>query len=323
MRKVEQSMGGHMPGWLADGISEALRDLGATAPPETIQKEVREVVAAWDSPDRPAHDVKYLAGLYERLGDFDAVTSTGAALRVATAYLAFAPRWPWEALANWGPPEEGIPIVQRLQALGVAPEEAVRVETLLRQVTSPELPREDFDARILFDAILATAGTSPQRYAKFLSRLREECEQGDPAGYLQARRRYLNKSLDRPRLFLTPFAPQWADLVRENLVGELAQINARLGVDDELPDWTRRTPGAAEKGGGPVFIRRSVRAAVEPLPLPSGAENAPTVPVRREPVSKKTAQLGIEMSKALHAPADDTSTLEAFDDPFSHRRRKK
>ncbi len=310
-------MAGQVPQWLTGAIVDSLRAVGADAPESALEDEAEFLVHAWNVPERTAHNVKYLSSVIERLADFDGVTADPDVLKLAAVYLVTSTVNTWEALGGWesARPVEPIHAEERLRALGVPGPTADRIASLVRQLSSRKLPVDDLEAQILFDALLATIGTTPQRYARFRDQLAREAHGEKDPRYLRARKRFITKILGRSRLFLTPFAAPWTEPVRENLLGELSQINALLGEEDGAGDVVRG------EDTGPLLIRGAadrLRAARKGAAEQSARE---TVPVVRQPAAEKAAARTADPSEDQNP--DDTSTLEAFDDPFSHRRSKR
>ncbi len=315
-------MSGQAPQWLISAIVSSLKQIGATASDHELEAEAKYLVRLWQAPERPAHNLKYLSGLLERLADFDGVTADPATLRLAAIYLATSALTTWEALAGWKATRrpDPIPVADRLSHLGVSSADASRVQDLVRQLSSKQIPSDDLEAQILFDAVLELLGTSPQRYAKFRELLRQEAAPGDNESFLRARRKFIKAVLGRPRVFLTPFAAQWADAVRENLQGELLQIDAYLGDDsagDSGADTDLLGMDPDDYRDHPLVIR-----AASERDRPPGEK---TAPVHRESVLNRPAKPRADEESTESADSgepnpDDTSTLESFDDLFSHRR---
>lgn len=318
MVKREVEMGEQIPQWLTAAIVSALEEAGATAPKTDLEQEARWLVRAWNVPERFAHNVKYLSTLFERLADFEGVTSNPATLKLAAAYLVTSTVTTWEAIGGWDPGRQQIsaPIDERLEDLGVPKETASRVQKLVALLHTREVPTDDLEAQILFDAILEMLGTSPQRYARFREKLRKEAGATDEVRYLQARRRFIMAVLERSRIFLTPFATPWTESVRENLLGELSVINAKLGEEPTVPLAPRKTEATAEweeEPAAPLVIRSAKT-------VPSTVTDQP---IRRRKAAQKARKLEEEAPKQVDSHPDDTSTLEEFDDLFSHRRPRK
>ncbi len=310
-----------VPQWVVTAVAGALRRVGADASDADLEKEARSLIDLWNSPERPAHNVKYLANLLERLADLSDVTAEPATLKLAAAYLATSRLTPWEALGGkecLEPQRRGV-VESRLDSLGVPQEKAQRVQALVDQATSGHVPSDDLGAQILFDAILGMLGTAPQRYAKYRELLLQEAGKHGSIPFLTARRRFIKTILGRPRLFTTPFAAQWADSVRENLQWELMQIEGILGdltEEGSTQDGRELGKNSAEWPEETRLFRSSS----------DGPEDTDAVKPRRVPTTRRRSII----QKQADAPPvgrpdphpDDTSTMEDFDDLFSHRRKR-
>lgn len=308
-------MSGQPPLWLATALVEALEEVGATASIEDLEAEAEYVLAQWDQDGRIILNSRYLGLLFERLDELEGPTPSPGRLRVAASYFGVSndPLVTFLGKKFGRRVDFGTGVESRLLGLGVTPEESRRIVELIALLASPKLPTEDLDAQILLDSSLAVLAVSPQAYAKLCKGLRTYSALDDNQ-FLRARREHIKQVLSRSRLFLTPFAAHWSDAVRENLEGELSQINSRLAAqadsDNDLEEAVRRSSVGST---GPIVIRSSrVQKQMhlhDEAPAPKRV-----IPAAPEPRSS---------TPTAARDLDETSTLEAFDDLFSHRKAKR
>lgn len=328
-------MWGQPPLWLKDSLVKDLQEIGATSPTEALEAEVDDLLARWNAPNRAVKNSRYLARLFERLGEIEGAVSNPSILRVAAAYQGakLDPLSVFLGSHYRGKIDSAVNVPLRLQQLGVPDEAAKRLNNLIEVSSSGCPPKNDFDAQILADANLAVLALTPQSYSKMCRSLQEYAaihHSFTERRLLQARREYLQHLLLRYRLFRTPFAARWEQAVRENLEGELSKIDARLAKLPAVASDNRDEPTAVtnnagtadvETTTGPIVIRGSRPGKKKPeensLVEKFDAQTSPLTetgapkPVLTEPKKKV-------LSKRDHA--DDTSTLEMFDGLFSHRR---
>ena len=317
-------MDGNTPQWLVTALASALHRIGATAPEEDLEREARALTRQWNNPRRKAQNSKYLSNLLERLSDFSEVTAEPATLSLAAAYLVTSPVSFWEALGGRGGVRGAgdMTVSQHLENLGVPEQQAQRVQTLVEQATSGQIPTTDLGAQILFDALLAMLATSPQRYVKYRESLREESGSEDSASFLLTRKKFVQRILSRSRIFTTPFASQWADRLRENLTGELLDIDNRLGhlssagTEQATAPASRRDqePRLFRSGSDGPEDQAGTRHLEKPPPMRRSV-------AQKQVLSSERGQSPGREQTGLHP--DDTSTMEDFDDLFSHKRRKR
>lgn len=304
-------MGERVPSWLISALVDALAQLGATASPDRLREEAESLARDWASPSRPAHNLRYLTAVLERLSDFDAVAPDSNALILGAAYLVTRPAQTWESIGGLDASRQvtSAPVRERLESLGVAPDKAARIHTLVEDAQRGASDPGDLESQLLRDALLETLGSAPQRYAKYLEKVREETASVSDEDYLRARKRFLLTVLGRNKIFLTPFATEWVEPVRENLLGELSAIDEQLGEDssDALGRVETGSAGALliipEPGGRPETVDTPRLGEDRDLPV--------TAPAQERQVGDADEHL------------DETSTLESFEDPFSHRRRNR
>lgn len=308
-------MGGQTPEWLRCILVEALQNAGATAPVSALEAEASYLLGEWDGPGRAVHNGRYLATLLERLDEFEGATADPALLGLAACYQGAGADLVWETLGG-SPRASSRPDLkpfERLTQLGVPTENAQRVADLVEKLNSADLPHDDLEAQILFDADLAILASPPQAYRRFRQSLRSECSALDDRSFLKARREFIQGLLKRRRIFLTPFAQHLAKAARDNLEGELSRIERVLAEPAGEPTKpTRRDKRTEHSGEGPrsgaIMIRRSRLHRERPVALETDTDFVEDNPAPPPPHKESRREI------------DDTSTLESIDDPFSRWR---
>jgi len=147
-----------------------------------------------------------------------------------------------------------------LLRLGVPEDNARRVAELVRGVRSKCDPRSsdtakldaiDIDLLALRDAHMGTLAVEPQRYKKYIERVRKEYSHIPTVLFLRGRQEIIRHLLGRPALFITPLARQWEETTRENLQAESQRIAAKLEA-------------MSEQDGAPATNERKAMAARVP-----------------------------------------------------------
>jgi predicted metal-dependent HD superfamily phosphohydrolase len=83
------------------------------------------------------------------------------------------------------------------------------------------------DASYFLDMDLHILGSHPLKFRKFCDDIRKEYHAIDEATYVPARRGVLQKFLDRPQLFLSPWGHRrWEQQARVNLAAEVSRLGA-------------------------------------------------------------------------------------------------
>jgi predicted metal-dependent HD superfamily phosphohydrolase len=112
-----------------------------------------------------------------------------------------------------------------LSRLNVPDELASRVAGLIIATKTHEAPPGDSDAAVLLDADLAILGAPPAEYALYAEAIRREYSWVPEQDYRTARRRVLQRFLDRERMFLTdPMLRLSEPQARWNLSEEIARL---------------------------------------------------------------------------------------------------
>ena len=147
-----------------------------------------------------------------------------------------------------------------LLRLGVPEDNARRVAELVRGIRSKCDPRSsdtakldaiDIDLLALRDAHMGTLAVEPQRYKRYIERVRKEYSHIPTVLFLRGRQEIIRHLLGRSALFITPLARQWEETTRENLQAESHRIAAKLEA-------------MSEQDGAPATNERKAMAARVP-----------------------------------------------------------
>lgn len=306
------------PVWLKDSIVDSLTEVGATASPEELSQQAQGVLDLWSGRTRNAHDVRYLVSLLERLTAFEGIAPVPAVLRLAAAYQVMDADVTKKTIG--GTPMPLTAVSENLTKVGVPPETAQRIAHLAAETAAGTFPPGDLDGEILNDASLAVFATAPQIYARQCKRLAGEAGGIPSRQFMKARARYLMSLLSHRHLFRTPIGQRWANALRNNFEGELARLQQSLGEPAVAPRSMEPAPRT-----GPIVIRGSKALKASRLDEVTARPDAPgdsqTVPAQPEPAPESTPVVAPEPETAKK-PLDETSSLEAVEDPFSHRKRR-
>lgn len=267
-------MGAEAPQWLFVSFVEAMQEIGATASPEALEAEARDLVARWCAPDRHAHNTRHLINVLAHLDELSSTAHDPDVLRVATWYHGALLNKAVTAPVRGADPRKGasgccLHTRTRLAALGVSEDVTDRVVELIDLMTRHACARDDVDAQVLVDADLALLADTPQEYKKYRQLLREEFVDVDDLTYYLARRRVVRGLLARDSVFQSPLGQAWEERARANLEVELAKIEdaialldpEALNVDDAsmAPDLGNEALGTVDEATtttGTIIIKR-------------------------------------------------------------------
>lgn len=294
-------MSAQIPGWLKDTVVDSLLQAGASAPIGELETQATWILALWSNPAQVAHGIRYLANLLEKLDAFEGIAPDPATLRLAIIFSAATTT-----------PAGCNEVSTRLERVSVNSETTHKITDLATMVASGVFPADQIESQILHDASLAVLATPPQVYAKHCASLALEARDIPRDQYLKARARYLRTVLHHRRIFRTPIGARWANALRNNFEGELARIEQILGSDDtNEPDTTP----FEDTRTGPIVIRSSKARKLARL-----KHEEP----QRSTRDKKKAQSAPREAAPPKAPSPEetSSSLEAVEDPFSHRKRR-
>lgn len=251
-REVVEAMHLNIPAWLYTALDQALVEAGATAPLPQRREVIDRLISAWNLEGRRFHNFRYLAHVFERLDELEGATSSPELLRLAMAFRGAIDELGWEE-ADVHPSPAAVPALvsmKDLTDLGISSAQAERIEGLVVQLAEHRAREEDFEARILIDADLASLAAPPQRYREFLENLRLEAANLSEEEFLRRREGALRHLLQRSQIFSTPVASQWEDAARENLEAELAATERKLTRLRAERDGGERSNESADSFGG-------------------------------------------------------------------------
>lgn len=241
-----------VPQWLVQAFVRSVQAAGSPQSKEELAEKCHHLIEAWSSPDRSYHGLQHVVDLLTRLETLLPETGDPALVRLAAWFhgVCFSTSAEATYTHNGGENEEASALVARedLRDLGVDPEKAARVATLIRGLraksTAPltetsKFQAVDIDEQALRDAHLGTLAVEPQRYKRYLELVEKEYAHIPREDFLHGRRAIVSKLLARRQLFVTPLARQWDKAARENLSAELQRLN------DLLADSAPPTPAAS------------------------------------------------------------------------------
>jgi len=111
-----------------------------------------------------------------------------------------------------------------LRDAGLADDSRERVAGMIRATTHAELPTEN-DMALVCDADLAILGASPERYARYVTQIRNEFAWVPAALFRQRRAAVLARFLDRAAIYASPrFRERYEARARQNLSAELLEL---------------------------------------------------------------------------------------------------
>ncbi|MFT0849082.1 hypothetical protein VR010_15195 [Actinomycetaceae bacterium L2_0104] len=287
-----------VPQWLVQAFVRSAQAAGSTQSKEELAAKCHRLIEAWSSQDRSYHGLQHVVDLLTRLETLLPETRDPALVRLAAWFhgVCFSTSAEATYTHNGGENEEESALVAQrdLSDLGVDPEKAARVATLIRglRIKGAPSPTEtskfqaiDIDEQALRDAHLGTLAVEPQRYKRYLELVKKEYSHIPHEDFLRARRTIVSKLLARRQLFVTPLARQWDEAARENLSAELQRLN------DMLPDTEQPAPQA------PSTVREKETtesgddiAAEKPADKPSMIDSLLTASQNEEAAEQAAAQ---------------------------------
>ena len=197
----------------------ACRGAGATAGDVEIDDAGRDLLHRWAEPHRRYHDTTHL------LAVLDVVDDCAGSDRVRLAAWFHDAVYDPTAGGDANERASAAQATQVLAALGVPAAVAADVSRLVLLTAGHAAAPGDDDGALLCDADLAVLGRTPQRYAEYTVRIRQEYAHVPDADFRAGRAAVLRALLALPALFRRPeLAARWESQARANLRAELAAL---------------------------------------------------------------------------------------------------
>lgn len=253
-----------IPQWLPQAYVRAVQAAGSPLSKEELAVACRDVLRRWSSDDRHYHGLQHLMDIAASVETLTPQMHRPELVRLAAWYhgVVFSTEAKDTYTRNGGEDEAASAEVayEDLLRFGVPEDNARRVAELVRGVRSKCDPRSsdtakldaiDIDLLALRDAHMGTLAVEPQRYKKYIERVRKEYSHIPTVLFLRGRQEIIRHLLGRPALFITPLARQWEETTRENLQAESQRIAAKLEA-------------MSEQDGAPATNERKAMAARVP-----------------------------------------------------------
>lgn len=324
-------MGANAPQWLSTSFVDTMREIGATAPIDSLQSEASDLITRWSEQTRYLHNTRHLINILAHIDELATTAHDPDILRVAAWYHGIAMnRCMGVHLKDVDPLALAAACVDltctHLHALGVSEDIIERVTELLLFLARHRAPRTDLDAQVLVDADLASLAVAPQEYKKLRENLRAEFADIPEIDYLSARCATIRRLLSFDTIYQSPLGEAWESAARANLELELTKIETALKAqgataDDSAPTDDVDLPDSVDDEditatGTLVIKRRQLKRNVcenkdtrddeltssGVLPTLAPVE-APTLDTRAEEDSSSSLEMAIE---ALDFPSTPT-----------------
>lgn len=214
-----------VPQWLLPAWVRACTEAHASAPISVITEMGQRLIDRWSEPQRAFHNERHLADVLERIDEMVEEAAAPTVVRLAA--------WFHGVILDDRGGEDRHASAQvaaaQLPKLGLPSEIVERVQTLISALASRDGEASDFDVQVLSDADLSVLAAEPQRYARYLTEIRQENLQVPDSEFWRIRHTIVSRLLARPKLFLSPRGAEWEDAARQNLIAEQARLAARVG----------------------------------------------------------------------------------------------
>jgi predicted metal-dependent HD superfamily phosphohydrolase len=202
----------------------AVRGAGATADDGAIDAAGRELLALWSEPHRRYHDVTHLTAVLDVMDRYADLAAHPDRVRLA-AWLHDAVYDP-RAAAGMNERDSAVLATDLLARLGVAPEVATDVATLVALTDGHAAADGDPDGSLLCDADLAILAADPDRYAAYTAAVRDEYAHVPDDAFRSGRAQILRALLGLPSIYrLPPLRRAWEERARANLTAELIRLS--------------------------------------------------------------------------------------------------
>ena len=190
--------------------------------PEVVRAG-RDVLERYTEPHRRYHDLRHLGEVLAALG----VLSEGRPLAATVLCAAFFHDAVYERTAYDDEQRSADLAGQVLRRLGWAAAPVAQVVRLVLLTATHDPAPDDEAGALLCDADLAVLAAAPERYLAYAADVRHEYAHLDDEAFRAGRAAVLRELAGRPRLFTTPLGHRrWDERARQNLRGELAQLDA-------------------------------------------------------------------------------------------------
>ncbi|WP_371030461.1 DUF4031 domain-containing protein [Pseudoclavibacter sp. JSM 162008] len=191
-----------------------------------------DLLDAWSAPARHYHDATHLLSVLDAIDTMRLrAAELGASLSERELLTARLAAWfhdaVYEGAAGDDERASAALAVERLGALGLAPELVGDVERLVLATIDHEVQRGDAAGEILMDADLAVLARTEDGYARYVALVRRDYAHVTDEQWRVGRASVLRALLGSAHLFVSPAAPEdWEPRARRNLERELKGLEA-------------------------------------------------------------------------------------------------
>jgi predicted metal-dependent HD superfamily phosphohydrolase len=201
----------------------ACRGAGAEADDRAVEAAGRDLLRRWAEPHRRYHDTAHLIAVLKVIDD------CGGSDRVRLAAWWHDAVYDPRAHGDANEQASAALAADVLCALGAPTAVAADVARLVMLTAGHTTAPGDDDGALLCDADLSVLAQTPQRYADYTVKIRQEYAHVPDADFRAGRAAVLRALLDLPTLFRLPELARWEQPARANLRAELAALTADPG----------------------------------------------------------------------------------------------
>jgi Uncharacterized protein conserved in bacteria len=333
-----------VPQWLPQAYVRAVQAAGSPLSKEELAVACQNILERWSSEDRHYHGLQHLIDTAATVETLTPQMHHPELVRLAAWYhgVVFSTEAKDTYTRNGGEDEAASAAFayDDLLRLGVPETGARRVAELVRGIRSKCDPRSedtakldaiDIDLLALRDAHMGTLAIEPQRYKRYIERVRKEYGHVPTILFLRGRQEIIRHLLERSSLFITPLARQWEENTRENLQAEFQRITAKLEAMAEqegTPSTNERRAMAARVPEVEEDPRPTIVPGLDddPWTTPLTPLSAPTPPRSTSAASPATGSFtalpdvgnsGLHAGSGTRDSTEQVSSLEACGERFS------
>jgi predicted metal-dependent HD superfamily phosphohydrolase len=193
---------------------------------ESRSEAFAQLLAAYSEPHRHYHNLDHICDILSSLGvaaSEDPFLSTRN-LRLATWYHDIV----YDTKSSENESRSAAVAEFSLAELGLESTDIARVSALILMTKNHQAPPGDSEAQLFLDADLHILEATPSVYSKYMRDIRAEYGWVADREFYVGRRRILQRFLDRPRIYHSPYFAAGEAAARANVAAEIAEIDEKL-----------------------------------------------------------------------------------------------
>ncbi len=187
----------------------------------TAKTTFTQIVEAYSNPNRFYHKLEHIHHVLAEIRSLESQTKNSQAVKLAAWFHDIV----YDTKAKDNEEKSANYAVELLSSLSVPPNVIRNVEHLILTTKNHQASPNDYDAQILLDADLAILGSKKSEYNQYTQAIRQEYIWVPEAEYFAARKKVLEKFMQRKNIYFTQLMQQAKEqTARNNIKAEIEKM---------------------------------------------------------------------------------------------------